>query len=235
MNAKPVNAPIPDTSAILLFIKAPVLGRVKSRLAAAIGEKAALDLYENFVLDSLATVEKTGIPFRICVYPPEAEKEAASWLGDRYRFMPQEGIDLGERMESAFLACFSEGLERVVLMGSDLPDLPSAVLEAVISSLKQNDVAIGPASDGGYYLIGFNKDSFLPEIFHGIAWSTKTVFEKTMTVLRDSGLAIQQAPQWHDIDTLADLKALFERSKGTSFDKSKTMTYLRNEGARLLP
>jgi rSAM/selenodomain-associated transferase 1 len=217
-----------DKSVILLFIKAPVRGQVKSRLAAAIGDEAALELYKSFILDIIDAVKKTGYPFRICYYPPDSGKAVASWLGVRYRFMPQHGNDLGERMENAFIRCFSEGFERAILIGSDLPDLAPAVLREAISSLAENDVVIGPASDGGYYLIGFHKRTFLPGMFHGITWSVGTVFQETMTILQNSALTVHQAPKWNDVDTVEDLKALCKRGKDTEFDKSRTMTYLIN-------
>lgn len=218
---------MPDKSVILLFIKAPVMGQVKSRLAAVIGKKAALELYKSFILDIVDTIKKTGHPFKICFYPPDAGAAVTSWLGRRWQFMPQQGNDLGQRMENAFTRCFSEGFERAVLIGSDLPDLTPSVLHEAITSLAENDVVIGPASDGGYYLIGFNKRTFMPRLFHGIPWSTETVFQETMAILRDSALTVHRAPQWNDVDTAEDLKALLKRNKDGRFDNSRTMTYLK--------
>lgn len=218
-------------SIILLFIKAPVKGRVKSRLASAIGDEAALELYQNFILDIVDTVKKTGYPFRICYYPPDAGAEVSSWLAGQYHLMPQQGGDLGVRMENAFIRCFSEGFERAILIGSDLPDLTPAVLQEAMASLAENDVVIGPASDGGYYLIGFHKHTFMPRAFHGISWSTGTVFQETMAILQSSALAVHQAPKWNDVDTMEDLRAFYKRSKDPEFDKSRTMTYLINNEA----
>jgi uncharacterized protein len=215
-------------SIILLFIKAPVRGHVKSRLAAAIGEEAALELYKNFILDIIDTMKTTGYPFSICYYPPDAGPEVSSWLAGPYRLMPQQGNDLGERMENAFIRCFSEGFERAILIGSDLPDLAPAVLREAMASLAEHDVVIGPASDGGYYLIGFHKYTLMPRVFHGMPWSTETVFQKTMAILKNSTLSLAQAPKWNDVDTVEDLRALCTRSKGTAFDISRTMTYLMN-------
>jgi rSAM/selenodomain-associated transferase 1 len=218
---------MPEKSVILLFIKAPIMGQVKSRLAAVIGKKAAFELYKCFILDIVDTIKKTGQPFKIFFYPPDALAAVTSWLGRRWHFMPQQGNDLGQRMENAFMRCFSEGFERAVLIGSDLPDLTPSVLHEAISSLAENDVVIGPAPDGGYYLIGFNKGTFMPRLFHGIPWSTETVFQETMTILQDSPLTVHRAPQWNDVDTAEDLKALFKRNKDGRFDNSRTMTYLK--------
>ncbi len=219
---------MPDKSAILLFIKAPVRGEVKSRLAAVVGDETALELYKNFILDIIGSVKKTGYPFRACYYPPDAGAEVSSWLAGQYHIMPQQGRDLGERMENAFIRCFSEGFERAILIGSDLPDLTPAVLQEAMGSLAGNDVVIGPASDGGYYLIGFHKHTLMPRVFQGIPWSTETVFQKTMAILKNSALSVHQAPKWNDVDTMEDLRALCKRSEDTEFDKSRTMTYLIN-------
>jgi rSAM/selenodomain-associated transferase 1 len=223
---------MPDKPIILLFIKAPVKGRVKSRLASSIGEEAALEVYGNFIHDSIDTVEKSGYPYRICYYP-FADRAALSGLpGRESSFMPQEGNDLGARMENAFLRTFAEGFTSAVLIGSDIPDLPVGVFFGAFDALKKNDVVIGPAGDGGYYLIGFNKDSFFPGIFHGMTWSTGKVFQETMGRLNEASLRVHRALLWKDVDTLDDLRALFERNGSTAFQKSKTMAYLAENKTR---
>jgi rSAM/selenodomain-associated transferase 1 len=222
-----------DKPIVLLFIKAPIKGQVKSRLAADVGEEATLELYKNFVLDSIETVEKSAYPFRICFYPPEGEEIVTAWLGRQYPYLMQEGNDLGLRMGNAFGHIFWEGFTSALLIGSDIPDLPSAVIRSAFESLKENDVVIGPAADGGYYLIGFNNNSFLPRIFQGIAWSTNTVVQTTLDILKGASLRVHIAPEWKDVDTLGDLRALYERNRDTAFDKSRTMTYLIKHRERL--
>jgi rSAM/selenodomain-associated transferase 1 len=218
---------------VLLFIKAPIKGQVKSRLAADVGEETTLELYKNFVLDIVETVEKSAYPFRICFYPAESEKNVAAWLGQQYLYLTQEGSDLGLRMGNAFRRIFLEGFTSALLIGSDIPDLPSAVIQSAFESLKKNDVVIGPAADGGYYLIGFNNNSFLPRIFQGIAWGTNTVFLKTLDILKGASLRVHLAPEWKDVDALGDLRDLYERNRDTAFDKSRTMTYLIKHRERL--
>lgn len=216
-------------SMLLIFIKSPVRGQVKSRLAAAVGEEAALELYKNITLDVIDTAKGCGHPFRICFFPPDAEETISAWIGRKHSFMPQIGGDLGARMENAFKQIFSEGFSRAVLIGSDLPDLPAAVIEEAFKALTSNDAVIGPAADGGYYLIGFNSASFLPQVFHGIEWSTNTVFQETMDVLRRASLRVHRVSQWKDVDTLDDLKALLLRHEGREPTVSRTVTYLKNK------
>jgi len=219
-----------DNPIILLFIKVPIKGQVKSRLAADVGEEAALDLYKSFVLDIIDTLEGSGYTLRICYYPHDRADMFTSLFGIRYRMMPQEGKDLGEKMENAFKQIFSEGYTRAILIGSDIPDLAPAVLRDALESLTKNDVVIGPASDGGYYLIGFHKDSLLPRIFHNREWGTERVFQDTMDILRNTSLRVHLAPQWSDVDTIGDLKSLALRNQNSAFDKSRTITYLKRKG-----
>ncbi len=217
---------MPDDSLILLFIKAPVKGRVKSRLAAVLDEDTALELYRNFVLDILDTIEQTSHPYRICVQPPDSIPAVADWLGRHHHFMPQDGNDLGERMGKTLHQVFAEGYDRAVLIGSDIPDLPAAILDDALSGLSDNDAVIGPAKDGGYYLIGFRINTFFPDVFHAIEWSTAAVFSRTMEVFAEAGLRVHALPAWRDVDTSEDLRDLWERNRGTAFRHSRTMNVL---------
>lgn len=140
--------------------------------------------------------------------------------------MPQQGKNLGERMQNSFVQAFLQGFHRVIIIGSDSPDLPRTFIEEAFSALKTMDSVIGPACDGGYYLIGFRKETFFPEVFTGITWSTDKVFEESCARLKNAGRKTYILPPWHDIDTLADLQELIRRSKNGPFDCSKTMSFL---------
>lgn len=217
---------MPGRPIILLFVKSPVKGEVKSRLAAVLGQDAALELYRNFVLDILASVEASGIPFRICCHPPGAVARIASWLGDHHQYLPQEGADLGERMDHAFRKAFSEGVSRAVLIGSDIPDLPPALLQDAVGRLDRTGAVIGPARDGGYYLIGFRSDAFFPEIFRGPEWSSDTVFRTTLQIFERARQQVSLLTPWRDVDTIDDLYDLMNRNRSGRFISSRTMHYL---------
>jgi rSAM/selenodomain-associated transferase 1 len=223
------------TPLILLFIKEPAAGRVKSRLAASLGADAALALYRSFVLDMLASVKASGVPLRVCYHPPCAGAAVQQWLGMDLAYQPQEGADVGERMEHAFKQAFAEGCPRAVLVGSDIPDLPPAAFTAALRALDDHDAVIGPTQDGGYYLIGFRNGAFLPEVFRGIEWSTASVFSKTVQVLDRAGRQVLQLPLWRDVDTIDDLKDLMSRTGSTAFRHSRTMKYLREHEFNLFP
>jgi glycosyltransferase A (GT-A) superfamily protein (DUF2064 family) len=111
-------------------------------------------------------------------------------------------------MRNAFIEAFEMGFRRVVLIGSDIPDLPLDFIEEAFTSLKESDVVIGPAYDGGYYLIGFKDKTFSPQIFEGITWGTKNVFDQTMKKLKRSRRVVHILPYHRDIDTMDDLRNL---------------------------
>jgi rSAM/selenodomain-associated transferase 1 len=211
---------------VLFFVKFPVRGKVKTRLAGELGENAVVELYRNFVLDTLSALRKLNIPFRICFNPESAGDKFKEWLGEKYIYSAQEGSNLGERMKNALARIFEENYSRAILIGSDSPDLPADFLIEALQSLESHDAVIGPSSDGGYYLIGFSKAHFLPETFEGILWSTGNVFQQTIGFLKRNSVNVHILPQWSDIDTPADLRELIERNRKTSFNKSKTFAYL---------
>lgn len=224
---------------ILLFAKSPAGGRVKTRIAGEMGQDFALGLYKCFVEDSLALVEQVsasvGAQVRFCFHPPGAEPDFLKWLGEQDYFRPQTGSDLGERMKNAFENAFAEGFSKVVLIGSDIPDLPANFLREALGKLESHDAVVGPSSDGGYYLIGFSRTSFLPEAFAGIAWSTSAACAQTLAQLEGHGRSIHLLPEWHDVDTVADLDSLLLRIGNTSSEESKTCRYLRANGLGSVP
>jgi rSAM/selenodomain-associated transferase 1 len=222
-----------DKPIILLFIKAPLKGRIKSRLAAAIGNDAALELYRRFVLDTIDTVEALALPLRICFYPPHEETTIRAWLGNKLDCMPQQGDDLGERMESAFKQVFQEGYDRAVLIGSDIPALNAPIIDEAFTSLNVHDAVLGPAADGGYYLIGFTAKTFQPDLFRHIAWSTNTVFDETLARIKESGRRVHLLPKLHDVDTKEDLRIFFKSRRNDPVNSSRTLAYLREREGRL--
>lgn len=215
-----------DNSCALLFVKYPARGQVKTRLAVELGRSAAVELYRNFVVDTLSTLQKLTIPFKIFYYPSSAKEKLTKWLGEQYSYTPQSGENLGERMKNAFLHTFTDNFSRVVIIGSDSPDLPEDFISQAFCALQKHDVVIGPSKDGGYYLIGFSQTHFLPEAFEGILWSYNSVFRQTVDILNQHFYSVYMLPQWYDVDTLADLNDLMVRNKDTDFNRSKTYACL---------
>lgn len=192
-------------SLVLLFIKAPEKGTVKTRLSEKIGADAAFDIYKCFVLDTLKTLDSCQCPFRVLVWPSDSCGIVKDWLGDAYSYRPQQGEDLGERMKNAVNQAFAGNSEKVLVIGSDIPDLTASLISQAFKALETCDAVIGPSVDGGYYLIGFNRDSYLADVFDGIRWGTASVFQQTMNVLKMKGLSVHILERLMDIDTFDDL------------------------------
>jgi rSAM/selenodomain-associated transferase 1 len=195
--------------AILVFVKHPQPGQVKTRLAAAMGATCAAVLYQAFVADVLGAVTAcSAYEHRVCFTPATSEPAIRTWLGDRHRLMAQVGTDLGLRMTRAFEQTFSNGYDRLVLIGTDIPQIQPETLHAAFSALGQADTVIGPATDGGYYLIGFRKESFSPRVFQDIVWGSDGVLDATLSRLSSIGRRCILLPCLTDIDDIKDLTAL---------------------------
>jgi rSAM/selenodomain-associated transferase 1 len=211
-----------------VFLKYPDKGKVKTRLASAIGTDAATELYRCFILDLLANLEQLEVDLYLCFHPEGSQQRLLEWLGDEYRYLLQRGDNLGQRMKNALFDAFGNGCEKAVVIGSDSPDLPGGLVEEAFSVLGEKDVVIGPASDGGYYLIGFARHTYHTEAFDDVHWSTDRVFGETMARLRASGLRVHVLPEWHDVDTVSDLRRLVQRNNKIEPQLSMTMPYIES-------
>lgn len=218
-----------DDRCLLCFVRNPKRGAVKTRIAVDIGEQRARDLYRNFILDMLSTFRNVGVPLTICYHPQDAINEIMQMVGQGYRFESQLGDNLGLRMEHCFGRTFSGSVDRAAGIGSDIPDLPGEIIEESFNVLEVFDAVIGPSLDGGYYLIGFKRKSYLPEVFSGIPWGTNRVLRKTLDILRKYKLTTHLLPTWNDIDTKEDLRQFYERNRNTS-NCPRTMAYLNQSG-----
>ena len=197
---------------LIIFAREPLPGRVKSRLAADVGDSAAAELYEAMLLDVLEISRGlTGIE---SVVFWDCAAESLPLLADRFgcRSRKQADGDLGQRMQAAFEEMFAAGFASCCIIGSDAPDLPSAWIERAFGMLatEQNQIIFGPSADGGYYLLGLKQ--ILPRLFRDIAWSTPAVLQQSLAAAQSAGAATALLPVWHDIDTLQDLNSFLMRS-----------------------
>jgi rSAM/selenodomain-associated transferase 1 len=213
---------------IFIMVKYPRAGKVKARLAQSIGEEAACGLYQAFIQDTVATVESLNVPFHIAVHPPECQEKLAEWLGLSYRYFPQRGENLGDRLHNGFNTMFSHKYQQVIALASDSPDIPDEILQSAVSSLQKKGAVIGPAQDGGYYLIGFTLDHFIPEVFHGMSWSTEAVFLETLARIELHTENVHVLPKWQDIDTKRDLQEFYGKYQSQIPDTLHTIKYLRS-------
>jgi rSAM/selenodomain-associated transferase 1 len=196
---------------VILFLKSFQPGRVKTRLAARLGDRGALEIYIAMVADllaGLAPLRNLLIPYFDTLADPIDHPSSISSLLSRGVVKVQQGGELGERMSRAFQEVFAAGAERVVLIGSDIPRIDSELLKGYLSALRRFPMVLGPAADGGYYLIGFRRERFEPSVFAGIEWSTERVLDQTLDKARSCGLPCHVGAELQDVDTLEDLESL---------------------------
>lgn len=220
---------------LMVFVRHPEPGRVKTRLARTYGDRFAAELYGCFVDDLLAELERGSCRPEILFTPAGKGREIRQRFGGRFAYTPQAGEGLGERMANAFRSCFARGFATALLIGSDFPDLTAEVVEGAFQALENaHDAVLGPACDGGYYLIGFRAAAFEPAVFTEMPWGERTVCEETLNRLRARGYRIHLAQAWHDIDTEEDLAAFRARHVNGPFSRSRTMTFLRKRSGGFL-
>jgi rSAM/selenodomain-associated transferase 1 len=204
-----------------MFVKEPVSGFVKTRLAKTLGDEKTLALYEHFVNDLINTLKDTGYEFKLCVYPNNTL--ISKVFGNYNNFMQEDG-DLGVKMQKAFESQFNQGYEKIILIGSDTPHIPKDYFEKTFKMLDLKESVIGPSLDGGYYLIAFNKKSFNPKMFQNIKWSSEVVLKQTLE--KTVSYTVQLLYELNDIDTQEDLENFYIEYKNSSFKHSKTMKLL---------
>jgi len=214
----------------MVFVRAPRAGRVKTRLAQAVGGEVALDLYRCFVEDLLAATGGGAYATVVCYHPPQERAALAFWLEKRFPLWPQSGADLGERMSAAFDHAFAAGYHAALLIGSDLPDLPPAHIDEAFDRLRQHEAVIGPCHDGGFYLVGLRADSRRMGIFNEIAWSTPSVLAQTLARMNAAGMTPHMLPFWQDIDVRQDLERLAARLTRSPRSAPRTAAKLQSTG-----
>lgn len=185
---------------VIVFVKNIKLGRVKTRLAKTIGNQGAFEVYSDLVKVTEMATKDLSVDKRI--YFSDAAVDSI-WKKD-YKTV-QQGIDLGERMKNAFKKGFEDGYERIVLIGSDLPDITAKHISKGLEALKQNEVSFGPAEDGGYYLIGLSKMHNF--VFDNKPWSETHLLEETLSELKENDVTFTTLVTLNDIDTYDDLIA----------------------------
>jgi uncharacterized protein len=189
--------------ALAIFLKAPRLGGVKTRLAAEVGDRHALRLYRLMAARTLAAAREAGLDSTVWFAPADAAPEMRYWLGDGWALRPQASGDLGARMAAA-----SQAVARGrgwIAIGGDCPRLTATLLREAAGIVAAGEIAIGPTSDGGYYLLG--GPTPLPDLFTAMPWSTERVLAETRARLARVGAAWRELEALRDVDTAADARA----------------------------
>jgi rSAM/selenodomain-associated transferase 1 len=199
---------------IILFSKYPLPGRVKTRLIPHLGSRKAAGLQKYLTEQALARAGEAASlrPAHLSLwYAGASRRRMKAWLGSSLPLIPQQGKDLGERMARAFLAAWEQGMQRAVLIGSDCPALSAGLILQGLAELGRHDLVLGPASDGGYYLIGLRRDlapDTLAALFKDIPWGGCAVYRETLARAATAGLSFFSLQELHDIDRPEDLRHL---------------------------
>jgi len=197
---------------LLLFVRYPEAGRVKTRLIPALGVEGAAALYERMageIAGRVAGWQRPGLRRVAVVEPPERTEAIREWLGEGFVAAPQAAGDLGDRLTAAFASAFATGAARVLAIGSDCLDLTPAYLGEAFDALHRVDAVLGPALDGGYTLIGLRRP--IPAAFAAIPWSSPDTRTVTLDRLQGAGASVHLLKPLRDIDTADDLDALLSR------------------------
>mgnify|MGYP001178166776 CR=1 FL=1 len=226
MNRRPAPPPV-----VLLFAKTPRTGLAKTRLAADLGEDRAIDLYRAMVERQLREIPPSW-PVEIHFTPVEAEEEMRTWLGSARHFRPQADGDLGRRLRKAFGAAFARGATSVIALGGDCPELDRATFHEASTRLGRADLVLGPASNGGYYLLALRRAA--PELFDNIPWDSDQVLATTLARAKLFGLSRELLTPKADIDDAKAYRAYLSRVvRNSSSDSLTIIIPTLNESAHL--
>lgn len=185
---------------LIIFYRNPKTGKVKTRLAAAVGNERALDVYHKLTLHTKEVTE--GLACDKIVFYTDSIDLMDAWSNATYLKALQEGENLGERMKNAFAAGFETGYNSICIVGTDCYELTEGIIEQAFQELESADAVIGPARDGGYYLLGMKKPL---NLFENKQWSTETVLQHTIRDFEAMGLRYVKLQELNDVDTEDDL------------------------------
>lgn len=196
--------------ALIVFVKQPVAGRVKTRLAPALSAEVAAELYRELAEVEVRQTAPRGDEYEQLFFfaPASAGAELEQWLGPG-TWLPQVEGGLGERMASAFAECFRRGARRTAIIGTDVPWMSREHVLRGLDLLDRHDVVLGPALDGGYYLLALKRPQ--PELFEGVAWSTSSVADTTVRKALELGLEVARLDPLPDLDTIEDVRREWRR------------------------
>ncbi len=193
-------------TALLVFVKYPEPGQVKTRLAVSIGDQKAAAVYRLFAETCMQRYQKISHTDCIVYCTPKEEKERImKWLGHQFIYDIQPEGDLGQRLTTGFQTQLQQ-YAKVIALGTDSPDLPSEYIEEAIASLEDHDTVVGPCNDGGYYLIGMKSNC--TSLFQDIEWSTNLVLYQTLMNAKEHHISMDILPGWYDVDTKEEFNKL---------------------------
>ncbi len=216
--------------AVVVMARAPVSGRVKTRLCPPLDPDQAAEFYECLLWDVLRELMRSACWDLWVAYAENSRDYFSQWATHDMGLMPQRGSSLGERMHAVFVDLCRAGYRQVILVGSDIPALTVASIRRVcdVLELDQGDLALGPANDGGYYLIGLTSPE--EKLFRGISWSTASVLSETLAVARQLELRVHMLDATYDVDIAGDMEHLrrdLMNSRSLRTSRPRTYAWMR--------
>lgn len=228
--ATPRPQPSTLNPALIVFAKAPIPGQVKTRLCPPLTPDEAATLHGSFVIDTLERTKLTATQLKLqfdryLACAPSSTHVFFKIMEERHgvKVIDQVGDDLGARMNQAFDVLFKKGYRQVLIIGTDVPTLPLDYFKQTLTLLDSHDLVLGPALDGGYYLIGLKR--MAPELFADIPWSTDHVLKRTQENAVTLGLKAALLEPWRDVDRVEDLQALIEANIADSKKPKNDRTF----------
>jgi hypothetical protein len=198
-----------ERCAVIVMTRYPEAGKVKTRLIETLGDKNAADLHQRMAEHTMSTlkplhdIEAADL---FVFFNGGSIEQMQRWLGSTFTYQSQQGNNLGEKMGNAFAYIFRSGYNRAVILGTDCPDIEGATVIQALKYLRSADLVLGPAEDGGYYLLGLNQT--IPQLFEGIEWGSDRVLAQTTQQAKQQNLSIEYLHPLRDIDTPADLESI---------------------------
>ncbi|MGF1524913.1 MAG: TIGR04282 family arsenosugar biosynthesis glycosyltransferase [Leptolyngbyaceae cyanobacterium] len=201
---------------LIIFTRYPEAGKTKTRLIPHLGAEQAADLQRRMTEHIVGITRPLRVKGSLSVeihFSGGSLEQMQDWLGPELTYQPQPSGDLGRRLQHTFASGLQAGFERVVVIGSDCPEICSHHLEQALRQLHRHDIVLGPAVDGGYYLVGISRAC--TELFEGIAWGTEKVFAQTVAIANRLGCSLATLETLRDVDRPEDI-AIFEHVSGTA-------------------
>lgn len=189
-----------QSSLLIVFVKNPRPGKVKTRLAESVGDSQAFQIYCQLLHHTKHILK--NLEMAVQVWFSDSIPENGFWDQPGVQKRKQQGEDLGSRMKYAFQKAFSDGFERVIIIGSDCAELTASIINKAFDELEKHDMVVGPSKDGGYYLLGMT--GLHKRLFEDKAWSTPEVFNQTTVDIKAMGLSYVRLPVLNDVDTKED-------------------------------
>lgn len=214
--------------AVILFIKFPEEGKVKTRLASTTNDKFAVNIYRAISENIFCELDNLDEDIDVFIFYSAIDnaEKITSWVGKSFNYKVQTGLDLGEKMSNAFEDVFSRNYLSAIIIGSDVPEITSSIIMDAFNNLENNDVVISPSDDGGYSLLGIN--NMYKELFQNIRWSSKHVLSETKKVIEDKKLKLSLLEYLNDIDTEEELKSWLNGSVNNNL-KEKIISIMGRE------